>query len=67
MDRVYQTTFLFSFMFMFLGHFLAVVNRFSVLQALLEYEKYKMRSGELPFSDAPCSEPSSTGNQVVYP
>lgn len=26
-----------------------------------------MRSGELPFSDAPCSEPSSTGNQVVYP
>lgn len=33
-------------------------------KALLEYEKHKMRSGELPFSDASCSEPSSTGNQI---
>nr|GLL23060.1 AT-rich interactive domain-containing protein 6-like isoform X1 [Ipomoea trifida]GMC48539.1 AT-rich interactive domain-containing protein 6-like isoform X1 [Ipomoea batatas] len=31
-------------------------------KALLEYEKYKMRSGELPFADASFSEPSSTGN-----
>nr|GMC70636.1 AT-rich interactive domain-containing protein 6-like isoform X1 [Ipomoea batatas]GMC77035.1 AT-rich interactive domain-containing protein 6-like isoform X1 [Ipomoea batatas] len=34
-------------------------------KALLEYEKYKMRSGELPFADASFSEPSSTGNPVM--
>ncbi|KAL6496787.1 AT-rich interactive domain-containing protein 3 [Orobanche hederae] len=32
-------------------------------KALLEYEKYKMRSGELPFTDASLSDPTS-GNQV---
>ncbi|KAK4401295.1 AT-rich interactive domain-containing protein 3 [Sesamum angolense] len=32
-------------------------------KALLEYEKYKMRSGELPFTDASISDPAS-GNQV---
>ncbi|KAL3843304.1 hypothetical protein ACJIZ3_000707 [Penstemon smallii] len=32
-------------------------------KALLEYEKYKMRSGELPFTDASLSDPVS-GNQV---
>ncbi|KAK4437540.1 AT-rich interactive domain-containing protein 3 [Sesamum alatum] len=32
-------------------------------KALLEYEKYKMRSGELPFTDASISDPGS-GNQV---
>lgn len=32
-------------------------------KGLFEYEKHKMRSGELPFSDASFSEPSSTGNQ----
>lgn len=34
-------------------------------QALLEYEKYKMRSGELPFTDASLSDPAS-GNQVIF-
>ncbi|KAL7118411.1 hypothetical protein ACP275_02G000100 [Erythranthe tilingii] len=32
-------------------------------KALLEYEKYKMRSGELPFTDVSLSDPAS-GNQV---
>ncbi|PIN14779.1 hypothetical protein CDL12_12581 [Handroanthus impetiginosus] len=32
-------------------------------KALLEYEKYKMRCGELPFTDASISDPAS-GNQV---
>ncbi|KAL3630002.1 AT-rich interactive domain-containing protein 3 [Castilleja foliolosa] len=32
-------------------------------KALLEYEKYKMRSGELPFTDASVSDPAS-GNQI---
>ncbi|KAL6522471.1 AT-rich interactive domain-containing protein 3 [Orobanche minor] len=32
-------------------------------KALLGYEKYKMRSGELPFTDASLSDPTS-GNQV---
>lgn len=33
-------------------------------KALLEYEKHKMRSGELPFTDASLSDPGS-GNQVA--
>ncbi|KAL3539160.1 hypothetical protein ACH5RR_002526 [Cinchona calisaya] len=33
-------------------------------KALLEYEKHKMRSGELPFSDASFTEPSGMGNQA---
>lgn len=33
-------------------------------KALLEYEKHKMRCGELPFTDASFVEPSSTGNQA---
>ncbi|CAL5376875.1 unnamed protein product [Camellia sinensis] len=33
------------------------------LWALLEYEKHKMRSGELPFTDASFTEPTSAGNQ----
>ncbi|XAR59901.1 hypothetical protein NMG60_11015911 [Bertholletia excelsa] len=32
-------------------------------KALLEYEKHKMRSGELPFTDASLAEPMITGNQ----
>ncbi|KAH6778691.1 ARID/BRIGHT DNA-binding domain-containing protein [Perilla frutescens var. frutescens] len=32
-------------------------------KALLEYEKYKMRCGELPFTDASISDPAA-GNQV---
>ncbi|CAA0827724.1 AT-rich interactive domain-containing protein 3 [Striga hermonthica] len=32
-------------------------------KALLEYEKYKMRSGELPFTDSSLADPAS-GNQV---
>ncbi|KAI8027518.1 AT-rich interactive domain-containing protein 3 [Camellia lanceoleosa] len=32
-------------------------------KALLEYEKHKMRSGELPFTDASFTEPTSAGNQ----
>lgn len=32
-------------------------------KALLEYEKYKMRNGELPFTDASLPDPAS-GNQV---
>ncbi|KAF7127683.1 hypothetical protein RHSIM_Rhsim11G0199000 [Rhododendron simsii] len=36
-------------------------------KALLEYEKHKMRSGELPFTDASFTEPASAGNLVrVY-
>ncbi|XP_058190529.1 AT-rich interactive domain-containing protein 3-like isoform X3 [Rhododendron vialii] len=31
-------------------------------KALLEYEKHKMRSGELPFTDASFTEPASAGN-----
>ncbi|KAK3021508.1 hypothetical protein RJ639_046419 [Escallonia herrerae] len=33
-------------------------------QAILEYEKHKMRSGELPFTDAPFAGPASAGNQA---
>lgn len=33
-------------------------------KALLEYEKYKMRIGELPFTDASFSEPAAAGNQA---
>ncbi|PSS08262.1 AT-rich interactive domain-containing protein [Actinidia chinensis var. chinensis] len=32
-------------------------------KALLEYEKHKMRSGELPFTDASFTEPTSAGNE----
>uniref|UniRef100_A0A0V0IF48 Putative ovule protein n=1 Tax=Solanum chacoense TaxID=4108 RepID=A0A0V0IF48_SOLCH len=32
-------------------------------KALLEYEKHKMRSGELPFTDAAFAEPTSAGIQ----
>lgn len=32
-------------------------------KALLEYEKHKMRSGELPFTDAAFTEPTSAGIQ----
>ncbi|KAA8535907.1 hypothetical protein F0562_028385 [Nyssa sinensis] len=35
-------------------------------KALLEYEKHKMRSGELPFSDASFTEPANAGNQVGH-
>ncbi|KAK6129454.1 hypothetical protein DH2020_036803 [Rehmannia glutinosa] len=41
----------------------AVIRLGGYEQALLEYEKYKMRSGELPFTDASLSDPAS-GNQV---
>ncbi|XP_042034283.1 AT-rich interactive domain-containing protein 3-like [Salvia splendens] len=34
-------------------------------KALLEYEKYKMRCGELPFTDASISDPAA-GSQVVH-
>lgn len=33
-------------------------------KALLEYEKHKMRNGELPFTDAASTEPASAGNQA---
>ncbi|CDP14479.1 unnamed protein product [Coffea canephora] len=33
-------------------------------KALLEYEKHKMRCGELPFTDASFVEPSGAGNQA---
>ncbi|KAK2984468.1 hypothetical protein RJ640_026955 [Escallonia rubra] len=33
-------------------------------KAILEYEKHKMRSGELPFTDAPFAGPASAGNQA---
>lgn len=36
-----------------------------LLQALLEYEKHKMRSGELPFAEAAFAEPTSSGIQVL--
>uniref|UniRef100_A0A5B7BMY5 Putative AT-rich interactive domain-containing protein 6-like isoform X2 n=1 Tax=Davidia involucrata TaxID=16924 RepID=A0A5B7BMY5_DAVIN len=35
-------------------------------KALLEYEKHKMRGGELPFSDASFTEPTNAGNQVGH-
>ncbi|XP_060168772.1 AT-rich interactive domain-containing protein 6-like isoform X2 [Lycium barbarum] len=36
-------------------------------KALLEYEKHKMRSGELPFTDAAFAEPTSAGIQGHQP
>lgn len=33
-------------------------------KALLEYEKYKMSNGELPFTDAASTEPPSSGKQT---
>ncbi|KAM7479532.1 hypothetical protein LguiA_027745 [Lonicera macranthoides] len=33
-------------------------------KALLEYEKHKMRCGELPFTDVASTEPASAGNQA---
>ncbi|GFS37676.1 ARID/BRIGHT DNA-binding domain-containing protein [Actinidia rufa] len=41
----------------------AVVRLGGYEQALLEYEKHKMRSGELPFTDASFTEPTSAGNE----
>ncbi|KAA8546195.1 hypothetical protein F0562_020911 [Nyssa sinensis] len=35
-------------------------------KALLEYEKHKMRGGELPFSDASFTEPTNAGNQAGH-
>ncbi|XP_059647344.1 AT-rich interactive domain-containing protein 5-like [Cornus florida] len=35
-------------------------------KALLEYEKHKMRCGELPFNDVSFTEPTSAGNQVGH-
>ncbi|XP_015159386.1 AT-rich interactive domain-containing protein 5-like isoform X1 [Solanum tuberosum] len=35
-------------------------------KALLEYEKHKMRNGELPFTDAALAEPTSAGIQNLF-
>lgn len=38
----------------------------SFFQALLEYEKNKLKNGELPFSDGPLTESMRTENQVTF-
>jgi hypothetical protein len=35
-------------------------------QALLEYEKNKLKNGELPFSDGPLTESMRAENQVTF-
>lgn len=42
-----------------------IFSFFFLLQALLEYEKHKMRCGELPFTDVASTEPAVAGNQVI--
>ncbi|KAM7482832.1 hypothetical protein LguiB_007415 [Lonicera macranthoides] len=43
---------------------IGVVLWFDWVIALLEYEKHKMRCGELPFTDVASTEPASAGNQA---
>ncbi|KAK4340536.1 hypothetical protein RND71_041998 [Anisodus tanguticus] len=41
----------------------SLLMSYHLLQTLLEYEKHKMRGGELPFTDAAFAEPTSAGIQ----
>ena len=42
------------------------VHEYRFFQALLEYEKNKLKNGELPFSDGPLTESMRAENQVTF-